>query len=331
MGIPFYLMVIFLARVLRFCAAFILLVFLLPFAIPYIKGVVPSRYTAPFLALEKTASAFVHGMLPTVFGGTDYTRWIVIVGAIVIWSFLGGLKRGCQGRVLKLKAKEEYEAFKVQMHLADNAKVLQPLREKIESPHALEKANREELLKLFADTKKKLDAMGRDLAFLAIDVVDSTGMKVGEEKATIERDFREYHRFVDSKFKENGVLKASWTPDGVMGCFPSVDTAVRAAQAVIQGLDSFNRQVKSMRRDFRVRCGINSGYVYFDESIPMEEMSDRTIDIAGHMQKQAQPNTICIAKPAIEPLRERTGFVPVSKVVDGYEVYLWGEPETPLK
>ena len=74
-----------------------------------------------------------------------------------------------------------------------------------------------------------------------------------------------------------------------------------------------------------VRCGINQGYVYFDEAIPLEEISDRVIDIAGHMQKNAPPNKICIAKPAIEPLQERNGFVPAGRVVDGYEVYMWGK------
>ena len=60
-------------------------------------------------------------------------------------------------------------------------------------------------------------------------------------------------------------------------------------------VDEVNRTVKSMRRDFVVRCGVNSGFVYFDESMPLEEVSDRVIDIAGHMQKHAKPNTVCVA------------------------------------
>jgi len=41
------------------------------------------------------------------------------------------------------------------------------------------------------------------------------------------------------------------------------------------------------------------------------------------MQKNAQPNTVCVAKPAIEPLNDRIGFEPSGKIVDGYEVYEW--------
>ncbi|HDH50663.1 MAG TPA: hypothetical protein ENH04_04575 [Nitrospirae bacterium] len=123
--------------------------------------------------------------------------------------------------------------------------------------------------------------------------------------------------------KANGALKSAWTPDGVMICFASVEGAVRTAQKVITGLEAFNRDVKSMRLDFRVRCGINSGHVYFDESIPLEEISDRVIDIAGHMQKYAPPNNIYISKPAFEPMQDSEGFVPASKIVDGCEVYVW--------
>ncbi|GBE06857.1 hypothetical protein BMS3Abin10_02515 [bacterium BMS3Abin10] len=209
------------------------------------------------------------------------------------------------------------------MRLPENAKVLAPIREKLDNLKTSNKQGRDELLKLFAQTKKKLDTMGKDLAFLAIDVVGSTDMKQGEEKAIIELDFIEYKKFVEDKMKANGALKSAWTPDGVMICFASVEGAVRTAQKVITGLEAFNRDVKSMRLDFRVRCGINSGHVYFDESIPLEEISDRVIDIAGHMQKYAPPNNIYISKPAFEPMQDSEGFVPASKIVDGCEVYVW--------
>jgi class 3 adenylate cyclase len=193
----------------------------------------------------------------------------------------------------------------------------------------VDKKDREELLRLFAETKRKLDAMGRDLAFLAIDVVDSTGIKEGEDRAVIEYDFKSYKNFVEGKLRLNGVIKSTWTPDGVMSCFKTVDDAVKAARDVIHGLEDFNKHVKTIRQDFRVRCGINAGYVYFDESLQLEEMSDRVIDVAGHMQKQAKYNSICIAKPAIEPLQDRSGFIPISKMVDGYDVYVWDRRASP--
>jgi len=183
--------------------------------------------------------------------------------------------------------------------------------------------SREELLEILAQTKKTLDQHKKNLSFLAIDVVNSTGMKIGEESAIAERDFRQYKKLVEKAIKDNSGLKASWTPDGVMICFGSVQNAVQAAQQVIKDLQHFNKHIKAMKTDFKVRCGINAGQVMFDDSVPMEEMSDRTIDIAGHMQKYAAADTIFIGAQAIEGTRAVTGFVPVKKEVDGCKVFQW--------
>jgi class 3 adenylate cyclase len=301
----------------------ILLLFLLPLVIPYVENAQSYGYIRSALTAEKAISAFVRESVPTKIKGTDVTRWFVVAAAFLLSGSLGRAAGRLQGRAQYLTFKKNVEAWKSQMNLSDNAIVLTPLTKKLEELKHAKAKDREELLREFVETKKKLDAMGRDVAFLAIDVVDSTGMKQGEERGSVEHDFKEYKRFVERNLISHGCLKSTWTPDGVMCAFNSVDAAVKAAREVINGLDEFNRSVKSMRRDFAVRCGVNSGFVYFDESTPLEEISDRVIDIAGHMQKHAKPNTVCVAKPTIEPLNERNGFEPAGRVVDGYEVYEW--------
>jgi class 3 adenylate cyclase len=307
-------------RLLSIACLAIIAIFLFPL-LP-LKNLHVFKYITVTQNIERAISSFVQSIIPTSSIGIDI-RWIVIIMAILLAMFFSWLREQYRGKITKITFKRKYAVLKEQMHLSDDAAVLTPIREKIERLHAANKNEREELLKLFAETKKKLKTMGRDLAFLSIDVVDSTGMKQGEDKESVEYDFREYKNFVEAKLKEQGVLKSTWTPDGVMSCFPTVDAAVRAAREVIVGLETFNKKVKTLTQDFRVRCGINSGYVYFDESIPLEEISDHVIDVAGHMQKQALPNTICIAKPAIEPMKEREGFSTAGRFVDGYEIYVW--------
>lgn len=182
---------------------------------------------------------------------------------------------------------------------------------------------REELLELMAQAKRQLEKQKKSLSFLAIDVVDSTGMKIGEDPAIAARDFKHYRKLVEKAIADNNGLKAAWTPDGVMICFPSAEAAVGAAKQVIGDLKEFNAHVKAMRRDFRVRCGINTGSVLFDDTVPMEEMADRSIDIAGHMQKYAEADTIFIGKHCIEEMRSASDFHPVQKQVDGCDVYAW--------
>lgn len=320
--ILFYKAVILLMRLMSIACLTIIAIFLFPL-LP-LKNLHVYKYITVTQSIERAISSFVQSTIPASSIGIDM-RWIVIIMAILLAMFFSWLRQQYRGKVTKITFKRKYDILKEQMHLSDNAAVLTPIQNKIERLHAANKIEREELLKLFAETKKKLKTIGRDLAFLSIDVVDSTGMKQGEDKESVEYDFREYKSFVEAKLKEQGVLKSTWTPDGVMSCFPTVDAAVRAGREVIIGLETFNKKVKTLTKDFIVRCGINSGYVYYDESIPLEEMSDHVIDVAGHMQKQASPNTICIAKPAIEPMKEREGFSTAGRFVDGYEMYVWGK------
>ncbi|MFT5414267.1 MAG: hypothetical protein ACI915_000577, partial [Gammaproteobacteria bacterium] len=69
--------------------------------------------------------------------------------------------------------------------------------------------------------------------------------------------------------------------------------------------------------------GINSGLVLYDVVVPLEEMSDRVIDIAGHMQKYADENSIFINKYAVQDDIFLSGFVPANTEVDGCEVLMW--------
>lgn len=312
-----------LMRLLALSSLVLIVIFLLPLALPYMKNAMSFQYIRKSMDIERSMRLFVQNYIPTKIAGQDLTRWIMITLSTVLFFYATKLRKYFRNKAANVKIMKDYEKWKAQFQVPDDSKILAPLREKMQTLQTVDKKDREELLRLFAETKRKLDTMGKDLAFLAIDVVDSTGIKEGEDKAIIEYDFKSYKNFVEEKLKLNGVIKSTWTPDGVMCCFKTVDSAAKAARDVIHGLEDFNKHVKTLKRDFRVRCGINAGYVYFDESLPLEEMSDRVIDVAGHMQKQAAHNSICIAKPAIEPLQDRSGFAPVNKTVDGYDVYVW--------
>jgi class 3 adenylate cyclase len=310
-------------RILSGVAIGILLLFLFPLVVPYLDRASSYSYIQTALTAERALDAVVEENVPTTIGGRDMSRWFVVAGMFMLSGLFNGWARWSSDKAQFLKFKSTVDAWKTGLHLSENAVVLGPVNDKLEQLKTADRSDRERLLREFADTKRKLDAMGRDLAFLAIDIADSTGMKEGEDRASIEHDFKEYKRLVDRTLKSLGCLKSTWTPDGVMSAFASVDGAVRAAREVMSRLEPFNREVKTMRRDFIVRCGVNAGFVYFDDALPLEEISDRVIDVAGHLQKHAKPNSVCLAKPAIEPLNDRNGFEPAGRVIDGYEIYEW--------
>lgn len=312
-----------LMRVLHGVMIGIILLYLVPFLAMLADNPASYPYIVSALKAESSMSNLVRATIPTQYGGKDLTRFIVIAASLLIGGIFSRAGDRFQNTAQFHAYRSNLDEWKSKMNISENAIILSPLNRTLDELKNAKRKDRERLMREYSQAKKQLDAMGRDLSFLAVDVVDSTGMKIGEEAAIVEHDFREYKRFVERIFATHGCLRSAWTPDGVMSCFTSVDASVRAAREIIDGLERFNREVKSIRRDFSVRCGVNSGFVYYDGSVPLEEISDRVIDIAGHMQKHAKPNSVCVAKPAIEPLNDRGGFEPSGRVVDGYEVYEW--------
>ena len=313
----------YLTQGLFYCSTAVMPLALFPILVNYQAEFATYPLADIALGFVSFLSSIIQSVIPTKFFQIDWVTVIIIALAYFSSHWFDNISKRYSAMITQMEIKSKVEGLKKTMHISNDAEVLDPIKKKLDSFKSGNKHDREDLLKIFAETKKKLDTCGKDLAFLSIDVVDSTGLKQGEEKALIEYTFREYKKLVDEKLKANGALKSAWTPDGVMICFNSVDAAVRTAREVISALSEFNANVKSIKKDIIVRCGINSGYVYCDDSMPMEEMSDRVIDVAGHMQKYASPNSIFIAKPAIEPTNENSGFAPASRVVDGYEVYSW--------
>jgi class 3 adenylate cyclase len=265
----------------------------------------------------------LHRYVPTNIAGSDRSDWILIGIAILITVISGSLAQRAQTAVNRRLLRKSAQAWRRKEGVKPGSKLDTALETTLRMAESGKTINRQELLKVFAETKKKLDTFGREVAFLAIDVVGSVGMKAGEDPAAVQYDFEEYRKLVERIFRARGVLKTAWTPDGVMACFAHVEDACQAGKDVIKSLKAFNRDVKVSKADFSVRCGVNAGLVYFDDSTPLETISDRVIDVAGHMQKHAEPDTVLVARKIIEPLRQLEEFTHTTQVVDGYEASVW--------
>lgn len=304
-----YRILILLSTMLSVCALILMAIFILSIAVPYIDNPSSYKFIRAALTIEKPISKFMHDIIPTKIGGKDITGWIIVIASFFV-------------SLAFFKLHDYFKDISTALIYSDSSNK-DLLNGKLERLQKTEEVDRRELLYIFTETKKKLDIMGKNLAFLSIDVVGSTTMKDGEAKASIEHTFQEYKNFIMSKLTANGAVKSAWTPDGVMIAFARPDDAIRAAQEVICGLEAFNKHANTLKGAFNVRCGVNSGHVYADDSMPMEEMSDHAIDVAGHMQKYAYTNSVFTTKAVIDSVKNREGFVLSDKIVDGYEVYMW--------
>lgn len=307
---------------LRGIIVILILLTVLGLAIPYIGNITNYSYLQPALTLEKTINTTVKNTIPTRVNKHDASRLITIAALFILMEILNAIHNKVNLRVHKKIMEKELTHLKRSFspQAKETISMIENQMELVKLSHG---KDRKKLLKEFAHIKRELEKHGRDMAFLAVDVVDSTGMKAGEDSTCIQHDFHAYQDFVQAKFKEFGYITATWTPDGVMACFNTIQNAVEAGQAIINGMQYFNAHVKLIKKDFAVRCGVNGGFVYYDGTIPLENFSDRTIDIAGHMQKHASPNSLFIAKQIIEPVLSRANFVPSERIVDGLEVVEW--------
>jgi tRNA A-37 threonylcarbamoyl transferase component Bud32/class 3 adenylate cyclase len=319
---PFKLLI----RSMRILAGLLLVAIvalLIPLGIPYLENATSYGWVRQIQDIDVRLTGLVKSFIPTKVGAYDLARLVLIGIAFALSRVVEGVAESFAKKQADRDIKRRYDAFKQGIGLSDKSRALAPIRKKMESLKPGDAKSRDELVQLMIETKKKLDSLARHVAFLAIDVVGSTDMKLGEEKAFIEHDFREYKKMVEAVMEARGALKAAWTPDGVMICFPTVDAAIGAAQDVLKGLEHFNAEVKNIKAPFRVRCGINAGKVTYDKATPMEEMSDRVIDVAGHMQKYAGSDTVFIGRDVLEGSSATEGFKSAGQEVDGYEVFHW--------
>lgn len=269
------------------------------------------------------ATKVIKQYVPYRFHFRDYSMVILAAALFIIGLISAFISSHLYAFYIRLREREEYFKWRKQITAVIPKKSIAELDTKFAALNTTNKTDRKSLLKEFAHLKNRLDQMRQNLAFLSIDVVDSTGIKRDEDKLVISYTFDRYNQIVLGCLKDNGLIKYAMTPDGIMSCFHSVDNAVQAALCVIARVKEFNKTEKQIKGDIQVRCGINSGSVYIDDDTPLEQVSDRVIDIAGHMQKYAKPNGINIASGSIEPLIKRDGFAATTNVVDEQIIYEW--------
>jgi class 3 adenylate cyclase len=173
-------------------------------------------------------------------------------------------------------------------------------------------------------------AKRRRCAFLSIGVVDAIEMKQRADRGKIASSFDAYEAMVEEVLRLTGAWKQAWTPDGVMACYLDGSPALDAAQRVLKGLGAFNARQNELSHPFRVCCGLNAGEVAIFEDSKLQKVADRVIDVAGHMQKNARPNSLWVSAEVFDHLEEKTGFHPANAKVDGFTVFEWTVPEQKL-
>lgn len=144
-------------------------------------------------------------------------------------------------------------------------------------------------------------------SFLDVDVVNSYGMKAETTRADhIVLSFERFRSFVGGIVEESGGHVLNSNGDELMCYFESPLDSVRAGARILDGLSGFNRSDNLLRSPFRFRLGIHTGrcLVDLDQGVAYSAV----LDLAGHLQKLAEPDTMLISEHTLAGLPEGLPF-----------------------
>ena len=173
----------------------------------------------------------------------------------------------------------------------------------------------------YADLHKQMMRNMKVLSFLALDVSRSFGLKAHEDPFIAQYTFYSYHLFIERIVIEHGGVIHSTAGDGMMAGFEKADDAVTAAETILVQLHSFNQRENQLSEDFKVRLGIHTGSVIVEDSLRINTLFAKTLDVAGHIQKDACAGQIEISEDTLKSLTVRTRFLPAGRQIDGLEIH----------
>jgi pSer/pThr/pTyr-binding forkhead associated (FHA) protein len=149
--------------------------------------------------------------------------------------------------------------------------------------------------------------------FLDVDVKDSYGMKAGCQRADqILLSFARWRAWVARIAKEFEGEFLNSNGDELMCFFRSPLQAVKAGEAVLDRLAAFNQKQNLLPRPFVLRLGIHTGLSLVDQEQGIAY--SEALDIAGHLQKLADPNDMLVSEGTLRQLPPGLRFEPAQKL-----------------
>jgi class 3 adenylate cyclase len=156
----------------------------------------------------------------------------------------------------------------------------------------------------------------RKITALSLDAVHSREGKEASRALDAQLTFDAYHRWVEQKLSSHGCHSFTWAGDGLLAIFEEPEEAVAVGRALIDALPAFNSRFNRLPRPLQIRIGVHTGPIFGDSaaSAGLGKIASPTFDLAGHLQKSADPNRMLISETTYTLLHEGGGqFVPVRR------------------
>ncbi len=161
----------------------------------------------------------------------------------------------------------------------------------------------------------------RQLSIVMLDLAGSSKIKVPNQTLIADRAFRDYRATINAILEDEGCERYDWSGDGAIALFVEPVPAVNAAVRVQQSVESVGDRHSHLPDTLKVRIGIRTGLVYHDPRRSLGEFASRTVDQAGHLEKDCPPGMIHIGDETAKAIE---GIYParhIGKNRDDVEVY----------
>ncbi len=144
--------------------------------------------------------------------------------------------------------------------------------------------------------------------FLDIDVVGSTQLRRDEpDLMKSANSFERYFKYVEEKVVENSGKVLNAVGDEVMAWFNTPSDAINCASEIFNDRGVFNLTRNILKNPFQFRIGINTGLALIDEKNG-KAFSRGVLDLAGHLQKEADPGTFLISRNTYNDLENKNMY-----------------------
>jgi pSer/pThr/pTyr-binding forkhead associated (FHA) protein len=154
------------------------------------------------------------------------------------------------------------------------------------------------------ELEREIEAFQVMGSFLDVDVVGSRGMKAaGERPEHIIVSFERFRAWVGGICVEFGGQVLNSNGDELMCFFERPPQAVLAGSAILARLAAFNRDQNLLGRPFRFRLGVHTGESLVDLAAGVAY--SEVLDLAGHIQKCAEPDSLVISEATLVALPRR--------------------------
>lgn len=161
----------------------------------------------------------------------------------------------------------------------------------------------------------------RRLSIVMLDLAGSSKIKVPNQTLVADRAFQDYRGTINQILNEYGCERYDWSGDGAISLFPEPLGAVDAAVTVQRTVSEVGERHKSLPDSLKVRIGIRTGLVYYDPRRTLGEFASRTVDQAGHLEKDCPPGSIRLGDETVRAMGDRYEVISQGRNRDDIEVF----------